>query len=129
MPQHIVDSVLQAFPGATLVAASMEREDGEDVYEVEVMVDGVEFEVEVAADGTILEIEEENAEDGDAEDGNGEDDAEDEDAEDEDADKIKRCSYQSGVEKMKREVKDIGTMYALVSLFVCIAMPLAAALA
>ena len=88
----------------------MEREDGEDVYEVEVMVDGVEFEVEVAADGTILEIEEE-------------------DAEDEDADKIKRCSYQSGVEKMKREVKDIGTMYALVSLFVCIAMPLAAALA
>lgn len=57
LPQLIIDAVNQAKPGGTIVAAVREKEHGEILYEVEVVVDGQRFEVEVDESGKVLEIE------------------------------------------------------------------------
>ena len=64
LPQNIIDAVNEAKPGGTIVAATIEKEDGKTVYEVKVEADGQLWEVEVSAKGKVLEIE---LDDGDGE--------------------------------------------------------------
>jgi len=60
--------------GGTIEEIEVETEDGETVYEAEVIIDGQEIEIEVAPDGTLLSKETEDDDEGD-------DDDEDEDEE------------------------------------------------
>ena len=64
LPQNIIDAVNEAKPGGTIVAATIEKEDGKTVYEVKVEADGQLWEVEVSAKGKVLKIE---LDDGDGE--------------------------------------------------------------
>lgn len=57
---HLVQSALARYPGATLLEAELEEEDGRYVYEVELLTpDGVVRELELdARDGRLLKDEE-----------------------------------------------------------------------
>lgn len=57
LPQFVVDAVAAALPGASLIAASREEEDGQTTYEVLARTGEGDFEVDVAPDGTVLEVE------------------------------------------------------------------------
>jgi len=54
----IRDAANKAVPGGEITGIEEEEEDGQTVYEVQKLVDGVEYEIEVTADGEVLEIEE-----------------------------------------------------------------------
>lgn len=58
LPQFVIDAVAVAMPGAVLIAAVREEEDGETQYEVLVETEEGNFEIDVATDGTIIEIDE-----------------------------------------------------------------------
>lgn len=83
LPQNIIDAVNEAKPGGTIVAATIEKEDGKTVYEVKVEADGQLWEVEVSAKGKVLKIE---LDDGDGEGNEGADSDTDEGNEDADDD-------------------------------------------
>ncbi|MBT6145093.1 MAG: hypothetical protein HOH74_06670, partial [Gemmatimonadetes bacterium] len=57
LPAFVVDAVVAAMPDARLVAATLEEEDDEVVYEVLVENDEGIFEVDVSVDGVVIEIE------------------------------------------------------------------------
>ena len=58
VPQSVLDAVLQAEPGGTIIRAEREREDGVIVFELHVRKqNGTVIEVEADAQGKILEIE------------------------------------------------------------------------
>lgn len=57
LPENIKQSVEAAVPGGNITEAELEKEDGQQIYEVTVEKDGQEFEVEVSKDGEVLEVE------------------------------------------------------------------------
>ena len=56
-----VESIKAAFPNATIGEVEAEKEDGLDLLEVELTLDGKEIEVTVSPDGVIVEVETEVA--------------------------------------------------------------------
>lgn len=58
LPQFVVDAVTDSLPRAVLVAASLDEEDDEPLYEVLVQTADGAFEVDVDLQGNIVEIEE-----------------------------------------------------------------------
>ncbi len=81
LPDAVVNAINERFADARIQEAEREVEDGEVIYEVEVVSGGTEYDVEVTAAGQILEVE---AEDDDDEDDDGEDEGDAEDDGDED---------------------------------------------
>jgi uncharacterized membrane protein YkoI len=79
VPAAVRATIENEAQGGTIEEIEVETEDGETVYEAEVIIDGREIEIEVAPDGTLLGKETEDDEDDD--DGEGDDDDEDEDEE------------------------------------------------
>jgi len=71
--------------GGTIEEIEMKTEDGQTVYEAEVVIDGQEKDVKVAADGTVLsqKVDDDDEED-EADDDEGDDDEDENDDEDED---------------------------------------------
>jgi hypothetical protein len=67
-PTNVIEAANNAVPGGEITEVEMEVEDGETIYEVEKVVDGVEYDIDVTADGVVKEVERE-----------GEDDEEDDD--------------------------------------------------
>ena len=66
LPKAVVDAVMKACPGCTLVSAEKETEDDGIEYEIKVKLKCgkvVEVEVEVAKDGTIKKVEIEDDDD------------------------------------------------------------------
>jgi uncharacterized membrane protein YkoI len=57
LPKAIKEAVKAKFPGATLVKASKENEDGKTIYEVNLKYKGHTLDVSLSPDGKILEIE------------------------------------------------------------------------
>ena len=88
LPQAVVDAIEAEWPGATLLEAEREEEDGEVEYEVELeTAEGEVLEVELLEDGTIEEWE-------------SEDDGDDDDEEDEEDDDDGACGddYEEAVD-------------------------------
>jgi uncharacterized membrane protein YkoI len=56
LPKPVVETVKKQFPNGELVEAETEKDQGQMVYEVEVMVAGEEKEIEVSPEGKIVEI-------------------------------------------------------------------------
>ena len=56
LPKPVVEAVKKQFPNGELVEAETEKDQGQMVYEVEVMVAGEEKEIEVSPEGKIVEI-------------------------------------------------------------------------
>jgi uncharacterized cupredoxin-like copper-binding protein len=67
-PANVIEAANSAVTGGEITEVEMEVEDGETIYEVEKVVDGVEYEIEVTADGVVKEIEKEGEEEDDEED-------------------------------------------------------------
>ena|ERR1700730_17980610 len=59
VPDKVLTAVKEKFPGAKLISASTEKEDGETLYEVALKYKEQNIDVELKADGTIVEIEKE----------------------------------------------------------------------
>ena len=68
VPQKVKDAAIAAVKGIKLTEASIEKEDGKTVYELEGTVDGKEYEIEVDEDGKVLEVEQEDDDDDDNDD-------------------------------------------------------------
>ncbi|MFC1714663.1 hypothetical protein ACFL6S_13430 [Candidatus Poribacteria bacterium] len=68
VPANVLAAANSAVSGGQVTAVEKEVEDGVVIYDVEKVVDGVEYDIEVTADGKVQEIEKE-----------GEDDEEDDD--------------------------------------------------
>jgi uncharacterized membrane protein YkoI len=77
IPAAVRATIENESKGGTIEEIEVETEDGETVYEAEVIIDGREIEIEVAPDGTLLGKETEDDEDDDGDDDD-EDDDEDE---------------------------------------------------
>ena len=58
VPDAVLTAALDAMSGIELSEAELETERGEQVYEHEGTLDGVEYEIEVSSSGEVLEIEE-----------------------------------------------------------------------
>lgn len=73
VPADVMTTILAAADGAEIGEIEMETENGQVIYEAEVIIDGKEVDIEVAADGTLLgkeadeDDEEEEADDDDEE--------------------------------------------------------------
>jgi len=78
VPDEVLEAANSAVPGGEITAVEREVEDGVTIYDVEKVVDGVEYEIEVTADGVVKEVEKEGEDDDDADD---EDDDESEEEE------------------------------------------------
>jgi hypothetical protein len=61
LPKEVVETVKKRFPGAELVEASKEDENGKTVYEVTIKDKGQKSDVTVATDGALVSIEREIA--------------------------------------------------------------------
>jgi hypothetical protein len=61
LPRAVENTVRQQSQGATIKGFSVERENGKDFYEAEMIVNGRGKDILIAADGTLTEIEEEIA--------------------------------------------------------------------
>jgi uncharacterized membrane protein YkoI len=57
LPAKVTAAVKAAFPGAELVSAEKETEDGTTIYEVAIKDKGTAIEVSLLTEGTIIEIE------------------------------------------------------------------------
>ncbi len=58
VPELVLAAALNAMPGIKLSEAEYEMENGQQVYELEGELNGVEYEIEVSSTGEVLEIEE-----------------------------------------------------------------------
>ncbi len=85
-PRAVQKTLKRESRGGKIVEIERESEDGETIYESEVVIDGHAYEIEIAEDGTLLSkiIEEDDDEDED-EDDDDDDDEEDEEDEEEEA--------------------------------------------
>ena len=54
VPADVMTTILAEADGADIGEIEMETEDGQIIYEAEVIIDGQEVDIEVAADGTLL---------------------------------------------------------------------------
>lgn len=57
LPRAAADAVKAAFPQASIEEVGLDKEDGIDLYEVELRQNGEETEVTVSPDGVIVEVE------------------------------------------------------------------------
>ena len=60
LPQSVVRAIEERFPGATLLEAEKDEDDGRIEYEVEIRHDGKRYEVELTQDGRITDIDRED---------------------------------------------------------------------
>lgn len=60
LPAAVVKAIEAKFPGAELLSAEKELDDGKLEYEVKIKHAGKKYEVEVTADGVIKEVERED---------------------------------------------------------------------
>ena len=58
LPPSVQKTMQQQSQGATVKGYSMEHENGQTLYEAEMMVSGHSRDIEVAKDGTLMEVEE-----------------------------------------------------------------------
>ena len=65
VPAKVLEAANSAVPGGEITEVEKEVEDGEVIYDVEKVVDGVEYEIEVTPDGVVKEVEEEDDDDDD----------------------------------------------------------------
>ena len=78
VPPAVKATLLAQAQGGVINEIEMDTEDGQIVYEAEVVIDGREVDIEVAADGTFLGTEADDEDDDEDEDGDEEDEDEDE---------------------------------------------------
>jgi len=67
-PAKVIEAANNAVPGGEITEVEIEVEDGETIYEVEKVVDGVEYDIDVTADGVVKEVEKEGDDEDDEED-------------------------------------------------------------
>jgi hypothetical protein len=67
-PANVIEAANNAVPGGEITEVEMEVEDGETVYEVEKVVDGVEYDIDVTPEGVVKEVEKEGDDEDDEED-------------------------------------------------------------
>lgn len=60
LPQAVRAAIEQRFPGAELLRAERDRDDGRIEYEVDIRHDGKRYEVELLEDGRITDIDEDD---------------------------------------------------------------------
>ncbi|MCO5165074.1 MAG: PepSY domain-containing protein [Planctomycetes bacterium] len=60
LPVAVVEAIEQRFPGAQLLAAEREHDDGRLLYEVKVKSEGALYEVEVTEDGVVVDVDRED---------------------------------------------------------------------
>jgi hemin uptake protein HemP len=60
LPENVVKAIQERLPGAQLLSAEKERDDGKIEYEVKIQHDGNKYEVELTEDGRIKEIDRED---------------------------------------------------------------------
>lgn len=60
LPERVVAAIDKRFPGATLLEAEKDEDDGRIEYEVEIRHEGKRYEVEVTQDGRITDIDRED---------------------------------------------------------------------
>lgn len=60
LPVAVVEAVEQRFPGAQLLAAEREHDDGRLRYEVKVRSEGALYEVDVTEDGVVVDVDRED---------------------------------------------------------------------
>ena len=77
-PKAVQKTLKRESKGGKIEEVESEKEDGETIYEAEVILNGKEYEVEVAANGKLLSKTLESEDDGDDEDGDGDEDDEEE---------------------------------------------------
>ncbi len=82
VPAAVKATLLAEAKGGVIREIEVDTEDGQTVYEAEVIIDGIEVDIQVAADGRLLGKETEDADD----DEDGDDDDADDDTDDEDED-------------------------------------------
>ena len=68
VPAAAMEAAENEVENITITEAEVEEEDGQTVYVLEGIADGVEYEIEVTADGKILEVEQQDEDNDDAED-------------------------------------------------------------
>jgi hypothetical protein len=68
VPPAAIEAAENAVENISLTEAEVEEEDGQMIYDLEGIADGIEYEIEVTADGKVLEVEQEDEDDDDAED-------------------------------------------------------------
>ena len=78
VPADVMTTILAEAEGAAIGEIEMDTEDGQVVYEAEVIIDGQEVDIEVAADGTLLGKEADEGEDDEDDEADDEDDDEEE---------------------------------------------------
>ena len=60
LPPAVVNATIEAKPGATIVGAELEQDDGVEMYEVTVEQGGTSYEIDVTPAGVVLEVEEDD---------------------------------------------------------------------
>jgi uncharacterized membrane protein YkoI len=60
LPKAVLEAIEKRLPGAELLSAKKEKDDGRLQYEVKVRHKGQKYEVEVTPEGKILEVERED---------------------------------------------------------------------
>ncbi len=68
VPANVLAAANSAVSGGQIPEVEREVEDGVVIYDVDKVVDGVEYEIEVTADGTVQEVEKEGEDDEDDDD-------------------------------------------------------------
>jgi len=63
VPAAAMKAAENAVENITITEAEIEEEDGQVVFELEGITDGIEYEIEVTADGKVLEVEREDEDD------------------------------------------------------------------
>lgn len=74
-PKSVQKTLKRESAGGKIVEIEKEEEDGEAIYEAEVIIDGKPYEIEIASDGTLLSKELEDEEEEDEAEDEGEDEA------------------------------------------------------
>ena len=85
VPAAVKATILEQAGTGTVKEIELETEDGQVIYEAEVVIDGQEKDVKVAADGTVLsqKVDDDDEED-EADDDEGDDDDDDDDEDEDD---------------------------------------------
>ena len=83
VPAAVKATILKEAQGGEVEEIELEDENGENLYEAKVVIDGQEYELKISPDGTLLSKE---MDDDDDDDDEGEDEDEDEDDDDDDED-------------------------------------------
>ena len=65
VPSQAVEAAKGTVEGITLTEAEVEEENGQTVYDLEGIANGIEYKIEVTADGEVLEVEKEGEEEQD----------------------------------------------------------------